>query len=268
MRFALVGIGRWGKTVIKSIQQMGPTSSLVATCSRSPSSLPPELQVAPHYLDYDTMLSESSPDTVIIATHPNSHYELASKALWRNKNVLCEKPCMFTQEQLWSIKELSSGCVFHTDYTNLHHRVITRIKERVWELPPRFQLNLKNSGVGPVREDYSDLWDYGSHVASVIFDVFPEEHWYDIKFGHDEVGNHTLTMSSSWADVSANFGNKSKERVHSFELIHQSSGLGAYWANDKSENPLLTLLQKFEKGEIETNINLSLRIQWLLKQGE
>ena len=267
MKFALVGIGKWGQTIIKTLKRL-PTSSLVATCSRSPSTLPPELQVAPHFLDFDKMLNEVRCDTVIIATHPNNHYLLSNKALWRGKHVICEKPCMFTQEEFDSITNLARSNIFFTDYTNLYHDVIEKMQDLIQEGPSRLGLVLTNNGVGPVRTDYSDLWDYGSHVGSIIFHLFPNEDWYAIKFGKNAVGNHTLIMTSRKVDVFANFGNKSKERIHSFELTSYNAGYSVYWVNDRSENPLLAMFKKFEKGAVQTNINLSLRIQRLLRNGE
>jgi predicted dehydrogenase len=267
MKFALVGVGRWGQTIIKTLKQL-PTAQLVATCSRSPSSLPPELQIAPHFLSCSEMMDNVKCDTVIIATHPNSHFQLARLALWRGANVICEKPCLLTETEMWDIQSDAKPQVFFTDYTNLYHRVIDKMQNLIYECPSRFKLSLMNSGAGPIRDGYSDLWDYGSHVASVILHLFPHEFWRDVSFGKDAVGNHTLVMTGDAVDVHATFGNKSSKRIHSFELVPYTSGHSVYWENDRSENPLLEMLKEFEKGKVATNIDLSLRVRALLQLGE
>lgn len=266
MNFALVGIGKWGQTIIRTIQQV-EASKLVATCSRSASQLPSELRIAPHIQSLDELLNLREVDTLIIATHPNSHFEIASKALWYGKNVICEKPYMFSKQETRCIKDLLEHSIFFTDYINLYHDVIDQMYTFLNTYGPRFCLKLVNSGCGPVRVGYSDLWDYGAHVASVIFSLFPDESFYDIRFRLNKEGNHVLTMSSYYVDVEAVFGNKSLKRQHSF-LLTANCGQQIYWENDRIENPLKKMLQKFALGQVQTNISLSERVYDLLRTAE
>lgn len=270
MNFAIVGLGRWGRVMIKNLKAID--GNIVAVCARKSSSfdsLPAQYRIYPFYDDIGTMLKHKKKeiDTVIIATHPDTHFALSCQALWHDKHVICEKPCMFSNGEFWKIQELAEGKIFFTDYTNLYHSVIHKMRDLIDVAPPRYELRLVNSGFSDDRKGYSDLWDYGSHVASVIYTLFPDE-YFQVQFGRNAEGNHTMLLKSQDVDVEASFGNKSGERKHSFALTPYNFGQSVEWTNDGSENPLGLMLRKFELGEIQTNINLSLKISHLLKQGE
>jgi predicted dehydrogenase len=260
MTFALVGTGRWGRVYVKTLSEI-QDAQLVATCSRTSKA---DFNV-PHYNNVDELLDNTNADTIIIASHPDSHYDIACKALWRDKKVICEKPCLFTEAQYTQIERLASASIFFTDYTNVFHKVIDCIKEVISQSPPRYQMRLLNVGNGPIR-DYSDAYDYGSHVASVIYHVFPDEVFKNIQFGYTLEGNHTLKMVGAHVDVEATFGNKSQHRLHRFEFSSQKTF--ACWFNDKSENPLKVMLQKFIKGQLRTNLDLSRKVSALLSKCE
>lgn len=270
MRYGLVGVGRWGQVYLKVLRELG--LDLAATCSglgNSYNNLPQELKTAPHFHSLLPMFLHAGPiDTVIIATHPSSHYELSVYSLNSGKNVICEKPCMFTQSQFERISYLtkSSKLKFVTDYTNIYHKIVVQMKSIVDSYSGKYYLNLSNSGAGPFRS-YSDLWDYGSHITSIIYYLFPSIYFDKILFGKTQEGNHSLFLESLNADVYAEFGNKSIARKHHFEMTAKN-GKHISWDNDKSENPLKEMLRNFDLGYEETNIQLSRKIHWLLSQGE
>jgi hypothetical protein len=264
MNYALVGIGKWGKTYIKTLKEI-EGSSLVATCSRNQGSyhaLTQELRIAPHFESFDEMLESVNIDTVIIATQPSEHYRIARRAMWLNKNVICEKPCMFSPEEFSIIEELSEPSIFFTDYTNLYHKVIDKMQDILPICNTKPILKLVNIGSGPYRENYSDLWDYGAHVASVVYHLFPYGYFYIESYEQTKEGNHHIKLNGPVAIIEMTFGNKGDNRVHSFELLGGSHS--AYWENDRTENPLKLVLEKFATGKVSTNISLSRRISSLL----
>lgn len=270
MKFALVGIGKWGQTYLKVLQK-AKGCELVATCSTSFDSynaLPPELKTAPHFTSLYDVFKNTDVDTVIIATHPDSHYNLAKTALWFNKNVICEKPCMFDGEQFSDIERSLNGKIFFTNYTNLAHKVVDRMVDIVNnpENDIKANLTLVNVGCGPVRKTYSDKWDYGSHVGSIIYSLFPAEFFYEYEHHLNEEGNYVLTLASRNSFIVATYGNKAAERKHSFEL--SKGGQHTYWLNDRSEDPLRLVLEKFAAGKIQSNLGLSVKVKALLSKFE
>lgn len=265
MNFALAGIGRWGQVCIKTLGQM-EGSKLVATYSRhleSYDNLPNELKVCPHYINFDEILHNPKVDAIIVATPPDTHYDLSSKALQYGKHVFCEKPCMFTKEQFSIIEGQVNPCVFFTDYTNLYHSVISEMENMVEESDGKLKLTLINSGS---KGTYSDLWDYGSHVISIICHLFPDCMFYDMAHGINPLGNHTLKFNTKWLDFSAEFGNHSISRQHFFFL--NNGRRTVMWRNNGKENPLKIALEKFAAGVLVSNIELSRKIKSILSRYE
>lgn len=270
MKFALVGIGKWGKTYLRTMKEISG-SQIIATCSQSKeaffSNENPELFTAPHFYNIKDMLNEVPIDTLIIATHPDSHYKLAATALCYDKNVICEKPFMLSSDETGVIKRLLGKNIFFTDYTNIYHNIISQMQElkksNAVKLETRkLKLTLINTGCGPCKA-YSDLWDYGSHIASVIFYLFPDTD-FDIKqMSRDKEGNHFLCMDSQEVEIEATFGNKSEERHHFFQLESGENSIS--WHNDRSENPLGVMLKNFAFNRVQSNIDFSKRIKDFLE---
>lgn len=50
----------------------------------------------PLFDDYETMLAETKPNVLIVATPPDSHAEICLRALHRNVDLICEKPFVST----------------------------------------------------------------------------------------------------------------------------------------------------------------------------
>ena len=268
MRFALVGIGNWGKVYIKNLSKIR-NGELVATCSQSFSSfdtMPTYLKSAPHFTSFTEMLRCINIDTVIIATHPNSHFNLSMTALHYGKNIICEKPCMFTEEEYLRINELLGNKVFYTDYTNIHHNVINKMRDIINLSSSKVEIELVNVGNGPTRMSYSDIYDYGSHILSIIYHLYPESYIHIDKYENDKDGNHIVEFDSSEVHIKTLFGNSAHERIHTFSAF--SGELSTYWSNNKSENPLLLMLQRFCDGKLSSNISLSRKIMESLKKIE
>ncbi len=266
MKFGVIGLGKWGQTFVKTLKSLeGEQLVAVSSSEMSYDKMPAELKFAKYYADPVKMM-ESDLDTVIVATHPNAHFSYSALALWHDKNVICEKPCLFTHEQFNKIEELRENKLFYTDYTNLHHNVMDEMVNVIYNATTKPRLNLVNIGNGPFREGYSDLWDYGSHIMSVVHTLFPNVYFSDIQYELDSIGNHQVEMFSRDVEVKALFGNKAPARVHTFEL--SGGNMTSYWSNDKSENPLATMLTRCSKGRLQTNISLSQKIHGTLSQIE
>ena len=272
MRYALVGMGSFGQKYIRNLKEL-KGSELVGMHSRTQASydnLPEDLKIAPYFASYNDMLRYTGVETVIIASFPDSHYNLSASALWCDKNVICEKPCMFTDEEFFNIEELVGRRVFFTDYTNIYHKVVQDMRRVLEEDDSNPRLTLVNTGNGPIRDVpglcFSDLQDYGSHVASVIYHLFPNANVRINSMGKTEEGNYIFNLGFENTTIRTIFGNKSKKRLHSFELFVDSKSV--FWANDGTDNPLKVVLEKFSQHQIDTNLSLSRRVRYLLSDME
>lgn len=79
-----------------------PSFNLAAIVQRSPSpdnSAPTTYPDIRHFIDAEHLFKDESIDIVIVTTPPNTHFDLASKALQAGKHVLVEKPFVPTAAQ-------------------------------------------------------------------------------------------------------------------------------------------------------------------------
>ncbi len=106
VRFAVVGVGGFGKSHIKAINQ-NSNARLVAVCDE-------ELDIAKkrgeengarYYTDYYQMLSGGGFDCVCVATPDKLHRAHTVAALEKGYHVLCEKPLALTEEDCAAIVE-------------------------------------------------------------------------------------------------------------------------------------------------------------------
>jgi predicted dehydrogenase len=98
---AIVGLGRWGRTLVKAVQ--GRSDKLRFTCavSRDPAKL--REVVAPLGLEavgsLEAVLADRSIDAVVLATPHSLHCEQIVAAAAAGKAVFCEKPLTLTKAE-------------------------------------------------------------------------------------------------------------------------------------------------------------------------
>src|SRR5688572_1367334 len=89
---AVVGMGYWGKNLVRNFHQIG---ALAAVCDVDPSveSLLRSGYAGVRYCaDFDAVLADSEINAVALATPAATHYEFARAALSAGKDVFVEKP--------------------------------------------------------------------------------------------------------------------------------------------------------------------------------
>lgn len=97
LKAAVVGCGAIADGHVEQIQKLG--ASVVAVCDRErlmAEQLAVRFGIPGIYNDYERMLSETTPDVVHITTPPQSHLELAVKALDAGCHAYVEKPVTVT----------------------------------------------------------------------------------------------------------------------------------------------------------------------------
>jgi predicted dehydrogenase len=95
LRVAIVGCGKIADGHVEEIAKMPELASVVAVCDREPlmaEQLALRYGIARHSGDFDALLAAERPDVVHITTPPQSHLELASRAIDAGCHVYVEKP--------------------------------------------------------------------------------------------------------------------------------------------------------------------------------
>jgi predicted dehydrogenase len=87
---ALVGCGSWGSRIGRKIlSDSRYTLSHIVTKSGN---VPEEFQNIPHSSDYKDVTNNSNIDLVYIAVPPNLHQTLVFDCIYKDKNIIVDKP--------------------------------------------------------------------------------------------------------------------------------------------------------------------------------
>ncbi|MDX6667109.1 MAG: hypothetical protein QOK04_489, partial [Solirubrobacteraceae bacterium] len=94
MRVAIVGLGWAARGFHRPALADVPGAELVGGHDASPERRAEwqQLTGAPAHDTYDALLAKTAPEVVIVATPPQSHADLALRALEAGAHVICEKP--------------------------------------------------------------------------------------------------------------------------------------------------------------------------------
>jgi predicted dehydrogenase len=164
MRAAVVGLGWWGKQIVKCL---GESDRITVTHGVDPFQAGLEGWAAGNHLtlaaDFDAVLADPGIDAVILATPHSAHEEQVVRAARAGKQIFCEKPLALTgagaramvaaceeagivlglgHERRWepAMQELARlvtggavGRLLHVE-TNFSHDIFTRLDPANWRL--------------------------------------------------------------------------------------------------------------------------------------
>lgn len=101
MRVSVVGCGSISKCHLDALDKIEDVEiSSVVDIKHDRADAAAEKYGCRAYYDFEKMLNEDEPDCIHICTPHYLHVPMAIKALSRDINVLCEKPCAITSESL------------------------------------------------------------------------------------------------------------------------------------------------------------------------
>lgn len=138
-----------------------------------------ELDVKARFGNLDQALEAVQPDIVAIATWPDTHAELARKALEAGAHVFVEKPVATTVEEAREITDMARerGKKLVVGYILRHHPAWTRFVEIARDLgkPLVMRMNLNQQSVGFMWELHKNLMksmspivDCGVHYVDIM----------------------------------------------------------------------------------------------------
>src|SRR5277367_6965595 len=97
---AIVGLGRWGKTLVEAVQGKSDKIRFTRAVSRDPAQHRDFLET--HHLlagsSFAEVLADKSTDAVVLATPHTQHVDEVIAAAKAGKAVFCEKPLALTKE--------------------------------------------------------------------------------------------------------------------------------------------------------------------------
>jgi predicted dehydrogenase len=172
---AQIGIGAWGKNHLRNFSKLSGCR-VKACCDRNKSVLH---QIATDYkneikctTEPDDIFSDSQIDAVVIATLPDTHCDMAIRAIESGKHVFIEKPLAMSVKEGLQIKKavLKHKKICMVGHILLYHPAVVTLKKYVDDgyLGDLCYIYTTRVNLGQVRKEENALWSLTSHDISVI----------------------------------------------------------------------------------------------------
>ncbi len=180
MKAAVIGYGYWGPNLLRNLVQTdGVEVRWCADSRKDRLNLAkrryPDVQVTADSAD---IFDDPEVDAVAIATPVSTHYELARRALERDKHVLIEKPMTRTLAEAEELREMaeSRNLVLMVDHTFIYTGAVQRMKEILdtGELGELYYFDSVRVNLGLFQHDIDVLWDLAPHDLSILAYLVPK----------------------------------------------------------------------------------------------
>jgi predicted dehydrogenase len=170
----LVGLGYWGPNLLRVLVDMEEVEvayicdldeeRLGRFASRYPSAVTtPRL---------DDLLDDPDLDSVMIATPPATHHDLAQRALRAGKHTFVEKPLASTSEEAAELLAEADrrGVALMCGHTFLYSPPVRAVKELLEQgaLGSIYFISSSRVNLGLHQRDISVVWDLGPHDFSIL----------------------------------------------------------------------------------------------------
>lgn len=133
MKTAIIGVGNWGKNLLKELDKQ---SEVVHACHTGSTKSIETLSSYAHIksiTDPEIIFTDPEIQAVVIATPTEKHFELAQRALEAGKHVLLEKPGTTGPEQLQKLCDLAQEKKLNLGlgYEFPHHPAAQELKKLI-----------------------------------------------------------------------------------------------------------------------------------------
>ena len=181
---AVVGAGNWGKNHIRTFVNLS-SARLKYVYDTNGQRMAAAARTFPSVTisdDFETVLSDTEIEGVVIASSASSHYELGKRALLAGKDVLIEKPLTLDSRDALDLVETARklGRILMVGHLLLYHPAVRKLKEIIdsGELGEIYYIYSQRLNLGTIRRDENVLWSLAPHDISVIcylLNEFPEK---------------------------------------------------------------------------------------------
>lgn len=171
MRVGVVGCGYWGSKHVRVFSELDAVSQVVIIDGR------PDIR-AQVGADHPNALQRSSVaealddiDAVVIATPPESHFDIAAEAMAAGKHVLVEKPMATSTADARRMVRLAEehGVTLAAGHTFVYNAAVQKLAALVGSgtLGQLHYLDAARLNLGLYRQDVNVLWDLAAHDISI-----------------------------------------------------------------------------------------------------
>lgn len=174
IKAAVVGLGYWGPNLVRNLQASS-AFELVGVCDQDAKRLARisgQYPWAKRYHALPEMLSELSPELLVVCTPVESHHRLALAGLEAGCNVLCEKPLASTVAEAIQLIETAArrGKKLFVDHTFQFTGAVREIRRQYASgaLGELFYIDSVRINLGLFQPDVDVIWDLAPHDLSIV----------------------------------------------------------------------------------------------------
>lgn len=174
---AVVGCGAWGENLVRTLKDMKALKAIVDY--RKDRSLFISQKYDIPASSFEEVLKEESIEAVFIATRPDTHFDLAYKALSHGKNVFVEKPLTKRKTEALDLFELArlNKKILMPGHLLLYHPCYQYMQKEIQKevIGKILCITTRRQNFGKFFELDNVLWDLGPHDLSLILGLIPSE---------------------------------------------------------------------------------------------
>lgn len=167
---AVVGLGNWGKNLVRNFAELG---ALSAICDSDPAVLDRFGSTYPGLKAYSSLydvLADSDIAAVALAVPGVLHYEMASAVLGAGKHLFVEKPMAHSVAEVSALNHLAGDRVLMVGHLLEYHPAFVKLQELVvaGELGHLRHLYSRRLALGRLEPGQNVLWSLAPHDVSML----------------------------------------------------------------------------------------------------
>lgn len=202
MNISLIGAGYWGKNILRNLKELGVLHSVYEVSEKRVEELREKHSDVNFVTSLEEVLDNPEIKGVCIATPAVTHYDMAKRALLKDKDVFVEKPLSLTIHEAEELIKIAKerGKILMVGHILQYHPAILKLKELITnrKLGNIEYIYSNRLNIGKLRVEENILWSFAPHDVSVILMLVGEEP-YEVKaFGGAYVtpGIYDVTLTT------------------------------------------------------------------------
>ena len=228
MKIGLIGLGYWGKIVLKNLAELGFNDIII--CEQNYQNID-WAEIGSRYKvvkDYHHLRGRRKCDKIFVLTPATTHYDICKFFLEKGTDVFCEKPLDISSSacrKLYEIAKENKASLF-VDWIFTFNPAVNKIKSLIKEWGPPKNITANRMNYGPARNDVDAKWDLASHDVSIVCYLLEEYpgtvEWLDFKRDKDSIQNDStvgvLSFEDTCVQINASWSYGRKNRLYLFEF--------------------------------------------------
>ena len=172
VRLGLIGAGRWGRNIIRTIGE-GRRAVLARVASSNPETsrlVPPDCAVD---REWRGLVDDPTLDGVVLAVPPRLQPTMACAAIEAGRPAMVEKPLALTVAEAETIERRARDARVPVlvDHVYLFHPAWVELVRRSRVAARLRRIRAIGGSLGPFRDDFPVLWDWAPHDLAMCIDL-------------------------------------------------------------------------------------------------